>query len=290
VLQWSTPSKALAPSVEAAARAARHSKAAVVYLRTYETEERDRVSLKLPQNADQLIRAVRAANPRTVVVIASGGPVTMPWATHVPAIMDSYLGGQEEGTALARVIFGDVAPSGRLPMTWPRSENALPPGVDNPWKTISNLDVPFSEGVNIGYRDYLASGVRPRFPFGYGLTYTTFGYHGLRSTGLTTSGSRPVAHVRFTVANTGSRTASEVAQVYLGPPAGRTAPIRKLGGFDKLTLRPGQTRSVTVAIPRRAFSYWNSAANRWITPHGSVPVYVGRSSTDIRLTGTIHVR
>ena len=99
-----------------------------------------------------------------------------------------------------------------------------------------------------------------------------------------------MAHVRFTVANTGSRTASEVAQVYLGPPAGRTAPIRKLGGFDKLTLRPGQTRSVTVAIPRRAFSYWNSAANRWITPHGSVPVYVGRSSTDIRLTGTIHVR
>ena len=290
VMQWSTPGNALAPSVQAAVRAARHAKAAVVYLRTYETEERDRVSLKLPQNADQLVRAVRAANPRTVVVIASGGPVTMPWATQVPAIMDSYLGGQEEGTALAHVIFGDVAPSGRLPMTFPRSEAALAPGVDNPWKKIGNLDVPFSEGVDIGYRGYLASGVRPLFPFGYGLTYTTFRYHGLRSSGLVTSGSRPVAHVRFTVANTGSRSAAEVAQVYLGPPAGLAAPVRKLGGFDKVTLRPGQSRSVTVAIPRRSFSYWNSAANRWITPHGAVPVYVGRSSTDIRLTGTIHVR
>jgi beta-glucosidase len=290
VLQWSTPAGVLPPSVRAAARAARQSRAAVVYVRTYETEERDRVSLKLPQNAGQLIRAVSAANPRTIVVIASGGPVTMPWAKRVPAILDNYLGGQEEGTALAKVIFGDVAPSGRLPVTFPRSEEALPPGVDNPWETIDDLDVPFTEGVNLGYRDYLASGVRPRYPFGYGLTYTTFGYRGLHTSGVAAGGPRATAHVRFTVTNTGRRRAAEVAQVYLGPPAGLAAPVRKLGAYDKLTLAPGERRIVTLAVPRRAFSYWNSGADRWVTPRGAVHVFVGRSSTDIRLNGTIHVR
>ncbi|HEU4424477.1 MAG TPA: glycoside hydrolase family 3 C-terminal domain-containing protein [Pilimelia sp.] len=290
VLQWSTPSGVIAPSVRRAAGLAARSDVALVYVRTYETEERDRVSLKLPQNADQLIREVRRANPRTVVVVASGGPVTMPWVAQVPAILQNYFGGQEEGDALARIIFGDEAPAGHLPITFPRTERDLPPGVGNPWETIGDLDVEFSEGVNIGYRGYVAAGVRPLFPFGHGLSYTSFRYSGLRTEGLAASGPDDTATVSLRVRNTGRRTGTEVVQVYLGRLPGVATPARKLAGFVKIDLRPGQVRQVRVDIDRRAFSYWDSARDAWVTPRGTVPVYVGTSATDIQLTGAIRVR
>ena len=181
VLQWAPPASALSPGIKQAVAAARASDVAVVYVRTYESEERDRVSLKLPQSADRLISAVTAANPRTVVVLATAGAVTMPWLSRVPAVLQSYMGGQEEGNSLARILFGNVAPSGHLPISYPRNERALPPGVHNPWDTKGDLDVDFSEGVNIGYRGYIASKTKPLFPFGFGLSYTSFTYPASRA-------------------------------------------------------------------------------------------------------------
>ncbi|GAA0814558.1 glycoside hydrolase family 3 protein [Spirilliplanes yamanashiensis] len=290
LLQWSTPAGAYAPSVQRAAAAARRADVAVVYLRTYETEERDRVSLKLPQNADQLVRAVRAANPRTVVVLATGGPTTMPWLRDVPSVLQNWFGGQEEGNSLTRVLFGRENPSGRLPVTFPRTERALPPGVQNPWDTIGDLDVEFSEGVNIGYRGYRAAGVRPLFPFGHGLSYTSFRYSGRPADTVRATGRDDTAYLRVRVRNTGRRAGTEVVQVYLGRLPGVGSPALKLAGFAKVDLRPGQSRQVRIAVDRRELSYWDSAGDRWVTPRGTVRVHVGSSSADLRLTGTVTVR
>jgi beta-glucosidase len=286
LLQWTTPPGAYSPAVQEAMAAARSSDVAVVYVRTYESEERDRVSLKLPQGADQLIRAVRRANPHTVVVLATAGPVTMPWLQGTPAVLQSYFGGQEEGTSLARVLFGDVNPSGRLPLSYPRSENQLPPGIQNPWAGIDNLDVVYREGIHVGYRGYLKAGIRPLFPFGHGLSYTTFRYSKLR-----VNGAHDTAFVRVRVKNTGRVPGAEVVQVYVGKlPTAVDTPVRALAGFAKVSLRPGQHRDVLVPLSRRALSYWDAAADRWVTPRGTVRVYVGSSSTSIRLTGTLRVR
>jgi beta-glucosidase len=290
LLQWSAPAGAFAPSIQQAAAAARRSDAAVVYLRTYETEERDRVSLKLPQNADQLVRAVRAANPRTVVVLATGGPTTMPWLGDVPSVLQNYFGGQEEGNSLVRVLFGQQNPSGRLPVTFPRSERTLPPGIENPWNTIDDLDVEFTEDVNIGHRGYLAAGVRPLFPFGHGLSYTSFRYRGLPFDSIRATGADHTARIRVQVSNTGRRAGTEVVQAYLGRLPGVSSPVRKLGGFTKVDLAAGRSRTVTITVDRREFSYWDSARDRWVTPRGLVPVYVGASATDVRLVGAVLVR
>ena len=182
LLQWKTPSGTDSPAIQAAAAAAKKTQVAIVYVRTYEGEQRDRVSLKLPQSANELIHAVRAANPHTIVVLANSGPVTMPWLNSVPAVVETYFGGQEQGSALASVLWGDVNPSGKLTITYPTSDTAVPPGVTNPWATADNLNVTYGEGINVGYKGYDAAGITPLFPFGYGLSYTTFGYSNLQLT------------------------------------------------------------------------------------------------------------
>lgn len=290
VFQWAPPRRALSPAIQDAVTAARASDVAVVYVRTYESEERDRVSLKLPQSADRLISAVRAANPRTVVVLATAGAVTMPWLHRVPAVLQSYMGGQEEGNSLARVLFGNENPSGHLPITYPRSEQALPPGIDNPWDTIGDVDVDFSEGVDIGYRGYVASGTRPLFPFGFGKSYTSFSYRNLALTGLPARGQAGAARVKLTLQNTGRRAGAEVVQVYAGRLPGLDSPARKLIGYAKVDLGVREQKRVSIRIPRRQLSYWNSDVDAWVTPRGNVPVYVGDSSTDVRLSGVIRVR
>jgi beta-glucosidase len=290
MLQWQAPADAMPPQVQDAVRAARTSDVAIVYVRTHESEQRDRLSLKLPQNADQLIRQVEAANPHTIVVVASVGPVTMPWASTTPAILESYFGGQEEGDALVRVLFGDQDATGRLPITFPTSDTALPFGVQNPWSTWPNPDVTFGEGVNIGYRGYIAGGITAQWPFGHGLSYTTFGYDNLRVSGLDTSGADDTARVRIRLTNTGSRTGTDVVQVYVGPPAGQSSPARRLAGWARVDdVDPGEQTRVDVTLQRRAFSYWDTDAHAWVTPAGNVPVYVGSSSTNTPLTGTITV-
>jgi beta-glucosidase len=290
LLEWSTPADAVAPSVAEAAQAAAQSEAAVVYVRTYEGEERDRVSLKLPQNADQLVRAVTAANPNTVVVLASGGAVTMPWLDQAPAVLQSYFGGQEEGNALASILFGDEDPSGHLPVSYPRSEEQLPPGVQNPW--LDDIDVEFSEGLNIGYRGYLAGDVDPLFAFGHGLSYTEFDYDRLRvGNSIRASGGNDTVDVRARLRNTGDRDGTEVVQVYLGPlPGGVASPPLKLAGFAKVDIGAGDREQVRIELDRRDFSYWDAEADAWVTPTGQVPVYVGRSAVDVELAGTVRVR
>jgi beta-glucosidase len=290
VLQWAPPAGALSPGIRAAVATARTSDVAVVYVRTYESEERDRVSLKLPQSADQLIAAVSAVNPRTVVVLATAGAVTMPWLDRVPSVLQNYMGGQEEGNSLSRILFGNKAPSGHLPITYPRSEDALPPGVDNPWETIGDVNVDFSEGVNVGYRGYLASGTRPLFPFGYGLSYTSFKYQRLSLTGLTARGRGGAARATVTLRNSGGRAGTEVVQVYAGPLPGVDSPARKLIGYAKVELGNKEQKTVRIKIPRRQLSYWNSDVDAWVTPRGRVRVYVGDSAENVRLSGVIRIR
>ncbi|WP_370615543.1 beta-glucosidase [Mumia sp. Pv 4-285] len=290
VFQWSPPRRAQSPAIAEAVRQARRSDVAVVYARTYESEERDRVSLKLPQSADRLISAVAAVNPRTVVVLSTGGPVTMPWRRQVEAVVQSYPGGQEEGASLTRVLSGTVNPSGKLPMTYPVSEEQLPPGIVNPWDRIGDTRVEFTEGVNIGYRGYIASRTRMLYPFGFGLSYTRFSYRGLRTGTLRAEGRRDSTTVRVRVRNTGRRTGAEVVQVYAGRLPGLDAPARKLVGFAKVTLRPGRATWVRIPVSRRSLSYWDDASSSWVTPRGRVPLLVGSSARDIELTGAITVR
>jgi len=291
LLQWSTPSNTRSPALVRAVAAAAASDVAVVYVRTYESEQRDRVSLKLPQSANRLIAAVRAANPRTVVVLATAGPVTMPWLSSTPAVVQSYFGGQEEGSSIARVLFGTVNPSGHLPITYPRSETAVPSTVSNPWEGADDPQVDYADGINVGYKAYLEEGVRPLFPFGYGLSYSTFSWNRFSVTNLRSSNPSSKASVRVVVRNTSSVRGSEVVQVYAGelPTPVATSP-KRLAGFAKVTLGPGERRTVTIPLDRAAFSYWETDTNRWITPRGSVPVYVGRSATNAVFTGSVTVR
>lgn len=289
LLQWAPPADAVAPSVAEAAEAAAASDVAVVYVRTYETEERDLVSLKLPQNAEQLIRQVAAANPNTVVVVAAGAGVTMPWADAVPAVLQNFFGGQEEGNALASILFGDEDPSGHLPVSYPRSEDELPLGVQNPW--LDDPNVEFSEGVNVGYRGYLAADVDPMFAFGHGLSYTEFAMDRIRvGNTIRTTGGQDTVVVRVRLSNTGERDGTEVVQVYLGPLPGVDSPPLKLAGFAKVELGAGDRQQVRIELDRADFSYWDAEADQWVMPTGQVPVYVGTSAVELELGGSVRVR
>ena len=293
-LGWTHPAQAQAPAITAAAAAARNAEVAVVVARTHENEQRDRASLTLPNEQDQLISAVAAANPRTIVVLTTGGPVAMPWLNSVPAVLQTYFGGQEVGDALARVLAGEVNPSGKLPNTYPINDAAVPAGVTNPYATFTNPDITFGEGPLVGYQAYADQGIQPLFGFGHGLSYTTFGYDKLKIKDLKLrpkgQGVPETATVRVQVENTGSKAGAEVVQVYVGrlPTDLKTAP-KRLAGFSKIDLKPGQRKTLQIEISKQALSYWDVNADQWVTPTGSVPVYVGSSSQDIRLQGTIKV-
>ncbi len=292
LLEWKTPAGALSPAIMQAAAAARKTDAAIVYVRTYEGEQRDRVSLKLPESANQLIQAVSAANPHTIVVLANSGPVTMPWLSKVPAVVETYFGGQEQGAALGRVLWGDVNPSGKLTITYPTSDSAVPPGVTNPWATAGNLNVTYGDGIDVGYKGYDRAGITPLFPFGYGLSYTTYSYAGLNVLPSANSGTQTV-HVRFQIANTGARNGAEVAEVYLGLPATTGEPPKRLVGFAKVTVAAGQFVNVDIPInpnaPTHPLGYFDTALNRWVIAPGTYTVSVGGSERDTPLTGTFTV-
>jgi beta-glucosidase len=294
VMTWTHPEGIVTPAVAEATAAAAASDVAVVFARDYVGEGRDKTTLTLANEQDDLIEAVTAANPRTVVVLTTNGSVNMPWLESVPSVLAGWYGGQEQGTAIARVLFGDVNPSGKLPVTFATSDSATPtsdpalfPGIDGSAK--------FAEDVNIGYRGYLAAGIAPQYPFGHGLSYTNFGYSKLK----VNSSGKPVknggeANVRVTVdlANLGARAGKETVQVYTGPlPTSAVAtPVRQLAGFEKVDLAAGRSTKVTIDLDARAFSYWDTAAKTWVTPTGNVPVYVGTSSGDIKLEGSVTIR
>lgn len=244
-------------------------------------------SLSLPENQDELIRRVAAANPRTIVVLNTGGPVAMPWKDSVRAILEMWYPGQEGGWATANLLLGRANPSGRLPVTFPaRIEDApahaaghperwAPP--PSPGRSGLNLDAPavtFSEGIAVGYRWYDQQNIQPLFPFGHGLSYTQFEY-----SNLAVRQGADGADVAFTLRNTGPRKGTEVPQVYVGP--------KSLVGFQRIELEPGKSTTVSIHVDARGLSYWSADKHDWAEPPGARPVYVGASSRDIRLQGEI---
>jgi beta-glucosidase len=273
--------------IDAAAAAAKRSQVALVMVGDQDSEGRDQ-SLELPAAQNQLIEAVAKANPRTIVVVKTGSAILMPWINDVPAVLEAWYPGEEDGSAVASVLIGDVNPSGKLPLTFPRSVDqtlaANPeqyPGVDG--------TAHYSEGLDVGYRGYTAHDVTPLFPFGFGLSYTQFSFGDLKVTQQPDSAN---ATVSFTVTNAGQRAGAEVAQLYLGFPSiadGNEPPIQ-LKGFRKVELKPGETKPVELKLDARAFSYWSEKIHGWQIAPGEFQILVGDSSASTPLKGSVTIR
>jgi len=251
-----------------------------------ETEGADRTFL-LPPAQDELINQIAATNKNTIVAITSGGAVDMTsWIDHVPAIYETWYAGEQGGTALAQLLFGDYSPSGKLPVSFERHWEDNPAYASYYPKT-GDRKVSYTEGIFEGYRYYDKSQTKPLFPFGYGLSYTTFAYKNLSVTPTSVSGDQPVT-VSFDVTNTGSRAGAEVAEVYVAQPNSRIPrPIKELKGFTKVLLNPGETRNVTVTLDRRAFSYYDAKIHDWAADSGEFNVIVGSSSAKAELTSKL---
>jgi beta-glucosidase len=277
-----------------AAKLAAASDVAIVFANQWSTEGADLPNLSLPNNQDQLIEQVTAANPHTIVVLETGDPVLMPWLDRVSAVVEAWYPGQRGGEAIANILFGAVNPSGKLPITFPRSESQLPrPQLPEPPPGGGYFDLNYTEGLKVGYKWYEANHIQPLFPFGFGLSYTDFSFSGLHVTPALADGSESI-QVSFDLRNTGSREGTEVAQVYLGFPASVGEPPKRLVGWAKVKLAPGKTERVTVNLDPKStshpLSFWNVDVGHWDIANGVYTVYVGDSSANIRLTGTLHMR
>jgi beta-glucosidase len=256
-----------------------------------ESEGADRI-FRLPPGQDELIQQMLATNKNTVVVLTSGGGVDMnAWIDRTPALLQVWYPGQEGGKAAADIIFGDVNPSGRLPATFERRWEDNPVH-DSYYPTVGTNRVVYKEGVFVGYRGYEHNGTKPLFPFGYGLSYTTFSYSNIRvkSVNASPSGeaSGPLYEVAFDVRNSGAREGADVAQVYVADSHSKVPrPAKELKGFVRIDLKPGETKTATVTLDRRAFSYYDAATKQWRADPGEFNVLVGRSSQDIELRGSL---
>jgi beta-glucosidase len=277
-LGWAPPDPAL---VQAAVAAARAAEVAVVFVNDVTGEGMDRSGLGLPGDQDALIEAVAAANPRTVVVLHTSGPVLMPWLSRVAAVVEAWYPGERSGEAIAAVLFGDVNPSGKLPMTFPADETqgvartpAEYPGVDGA--------VHYDEGIFVGYRSYDQFGQQPLFPFGHGLSYTTFALDQLRLT----RGARRTLHVSVRVTNTGTVAGAEVVQLYVGFPESAGESPNQLKGFGKVFLKPGQRQHVRMTLRQPSFAVWNDGPT--VVP-GTYTLRVGTSSQALPLTASVDV-
>ena len=250
-----------------------------------ESEGADR-TFRLPPGQDEFIQEMVAANKNTIVVLTAGGSVDMnAWLDRVPALVQAWYPGQEGGTALAEILFGDVNPSGRLPVTFERhwEEN---PTHDSYYAEAGTNRIVYKEGVFLGYRAYQHNGTKPLFPFGYGLSYSPFSYGTLSITPATTTDGKVT--VSFDVTNTGKREGAEVAQVYVGDTHAKVPrPAKELKGFAKVRLRPGETKRVTVTLDRRALSYYDVNSKQWRAEPGEYDILVGRSVEQIELRGKL---
>lgn len=280
---------------------ARKSDVAIVMVGEVDTEGRDH-GLELENRQNELVQAVVAANPHTIVVLKTGSAVLMPWVDQVPALVEAWYPGEEDGNAVADVLFGETNPSGRLPLTFPKRLEDLPAHTPEQYPGIDGL-AKYSEGVFVGYRYYDAHNIEPLFPFGHGLSYTTFNYANpkiavgvvhTRSSNSTreaqpsakvATGYEPRMNVEFDLSNTGSRDGAEVAQVYVGLPSSSAVPEapKKLAGFVRVMLKAGETTHVRIPIQGRSLAYWDISSHDWQGAHGTVQVMVGASSRDIRL-------
>ncbi len=255
---------------------------------TSETEGADR-TFALPSGQDQLIREIANVNKNVVVVLTAGGNVDMTgWIDQVPAVLDAFYPGQEGGMALAQILFGVVSPSGKLPASYERRWE------DNPtaksyYPKDGEKRVEYTEGAFVGYRGYDRSAIKPMFPFGFGLSYTSFQYSHLTVTPDSTDSADSVV-VSFEVKNTGGRAGAEVAEVYVGDAhAPVPRPVKELKGFAKVSLGPGEAKAVTLHLNRRSFSYYDAGRKEWIAAPSDFAILVGSSSEQIELKGNFHL-
>jgi len=272
-----------------AAALARISDIVIIFAQQWTSEGWDVPDLSLPGNQDELIDAVAGANRRTVVVLQTGGPVLMPWLDKVGAVLEAWYPGNRGAVAIARVLFGAVNPSGRLPITFPQSESQLPrpviPGREQAYShlplegTRSPFDIDYVEGANVGYKWFKAKNLTPLFPFGFGLSYTDFEFRGLSATGGTTLSAS------FDMRNTGKRPGKATAQLYATPPGG----VARLIGWSKLDLKPGETRRVTLAADPRLLARFDSDAHLWRVAEGDYAVTLGESSADVSASAMVHI-
>jgi len=287
--------------VASATALAKSADVVVVFGYEWTSEGMDHKDLSLPHHQDDLIAAVAQANPHTVVVLETGSAVTMPWVDAPAAIVEAWFGGSDGANALGNVLFGSVNPSGKLPATFPKSEADLPhPVLTTPPPSSSRFDGPsseekwaaglpafqmvFDEGLKVGYKWYDAEKKPVLFPFGYGLSYTTYAYSGL----TVTRGDK--LKVTFTVANTGLRAGAEIAEVYAALPASAQEPPKRLVGWSKVQLAAGEKKTVTVEVDRKFLSIFDVQKDDWSLLPGSYTVRVGGSSQDLPLTAAIDLK
>jgi beta-glucosidase len=277
-----TPDPADPGYLDRCAEAARDADVAIIVTGTnteVESEGGDRFSIALPGEQDELVGAVVAANPRTVVVNNSGSPVAMPWADQVAAVLQAWFPGQEGGDAIVDVLLGDAEPGGRMPTTWPKHLEDSPAFTSYPGE---NGHVLYGEGVFVGYRWYDARGIEPLWPFGHGLSYTTFAWGQPRIASEAGDNDRHVA-VEVDITNVGMRRGAEIVQCYVVPGHPRLArPAQELKGFARLDLAPGETATARIALDQRAFSAWDPAAHDWVIDGAPFELRLGASSRDIR--------
>ncbi len=279
--------------VAAAAKLAAASQVAIVFVSQWASEGMDLTSLNFDRDA--LVAAVARANPHTIVVMENGGAQVMPWLDGVSAVLEAWYPGQRGGQAIANLLFGTVNPSGKLPITFPASVDQLPrKAVATPPDGTTPFPVNYSEGFNVGYKWYDSQGLTPLFPFGFGLSYTTFAFSNPVLANYLTSG-KPNIQVTFNLKNTGGVAGAEVAQVYLGLPASTGEPSKRLVQWQKVFLQPGAAQQVTIAVDAsdssHPLSYWDVNSNAWLMAPGVYTVYLGNSSGGASLTtvGTFQI-
>lgn len=280
--------EARAKLIREATEAAAHADVAVVVVGRspgIEAESFDLKTMDLPSGQDELIEAVEQANPRTIVVLNTGDPVTMTkWLQKTPALLEMWYGGQEGGHALASILFGDANPSGKLPVTFPKRWPDSPAYRHYPGE---NLKVDYAEGIYVGYRYFDTKKVEPQFPFGFGLSYTTFEFSGLVVKPNTASGNQPI-EVRLQLRNTGLRAGAEVVELYVRDGHAKIdRPEHELKGFRRVELKPGETRTVEFTLDRSALSYWSPDMKTWEAAPGDFEIQLGASSRDIRLRASL---
>ena len=302
--------------LSAAAKLAKASDVAIVFVNQPMSEGGDAATLALPENQDALVNAVTAANPHTIVVLETGGPVTMPWINRATGVLAAFFPGIRGAEAIANILFGEVNPSGKLPVTFAGSEQDLPhptiagmdlqpqaagtpppavPGVGTAGATpdgggrggrgeLPPFDIPYTEGLKVGYKWFDAENKEPLFPFGFGLSYTAYAYAGLK---VTASGNNLT--VSFTVTNTGKRAGAEIAQIYASLPAGTGEPPKRLVGWEKVQLAPGESKIVTVAVEPLFLSVFNEQRDAWQVVAGRYKVLVGGSSRTLPLMDMVKI-
>ena len=279
-----------------AAALAKSSDVAIVFVNQPASEGRD-LSLALPDNQDELVSAVAKANSRTIVVLETGGPVMMPWIDQVSGALEAWYPGIRGAQAIANILFGDVNPSGKLPATFARSLSDLPhPTLPGPAPAASDFsqpaggsfqmprvppfDIDYTEGLEVGYKWFDAKDKVPLFPFGFGLSYTSFAYSDMRAA---------PASVTFTLKNSGARAGEEVAQVYVQLPRETNEPPKRLVAWQKVQLAPGESKTLTLAIDPKYLSIFDVAADRWRLAPGEYTFYAGASSRDVPLRATVPI-